>query len=182
MAPIRYYFALLIVVVCVSSSFSKPRITPRIYGGSLAEPYQFPFIISFRAKYWDNSFTHVCGGTIISSKLVLTAAHCTKSHGLYVKEYRVYYGAYGRFDGYECQIKRFIPHHSNNPLSLENDLMFVELIKPIRFTYCVQPAKLHREKLTNGVRVLTAGWGKTNVCWEFSIFLLVGNIQIISWN
>lgn len=162
MALIRYCFVLFVVILYVSCVYSKPRITPRIYGGDLAKSYQFPFIVSIRAK--DTfEFTHVCGGTILSSRLILTAAHCSASHGQDAGAYRVFVGSNGRFDGFAHEIKRFIPHPSNNPLILENDLMFIELVKPIEFSHAVQPAKLHREKISNGVRVLAAGCGRTNV-------------------
>lgn len=163
MASYRYCLAFFVVILCVSGTFPKPQITPRIYGGRLAKPYQFPFIASIRAKDRSELFGHVCGGTILSSKLVLTAAHCTKSNGQDVKEYRVFIGAYGRFDGHEHEIKRFIPHHSNNPLFLKNDLMFIELVKPIKFSYSIRPIELHREKIAEGVPVLSSGWGQTDV-------------------
>ena len=45
---------------------------PRIVGGSVARPEEFPWQVSFRT----NPFRNICGGTLIGKKWVLTAAHC----------------------------------------------------------------------------------------------------------
>lgn len=45
--------------------------SPRIVSGSSALPGQFPYVVSVRV-----GGQHSCGGTIISQKNVLTAAHC----------------------------------------------------------------------------------------------------------
>lgn len=47
----------------------------RIVGGSDAEPGQFPHIVSLR---WAYLGSHFCGGAIVSSVYILSAAHCTR--------------------------------------------------------------------------------------------------------
>lgn len=153
----------LIVVLSVTDTFSKPQIQPRIYGGHLAEMHQFPFITSIQVKNCWDILVHVCGGSIVSSKLVLTAAHCTKSKGLHAELYRVFFGANEKSEGKEFAVKRFFVHPSYNSLLLKNDLMFIELTESIKFSSIVQPIPLNREMIGDGVRVLTAGWGRSNV-------------------
>ncbi|XP_039278745.1 LOW QUALITY PROTEIN: trypsin-1 [Nilaparvata lugens] len=43
----------------------------RIVGGEEAMPGEFPWLVSIRRHH-----KHICGGTLISSRIVLTAAHC----------------------------------------------------------------------------------------------------------
>lgn len=51
----------------------RPReIDGRIVGGELVSIKSFPYQVSL--QYRNN---HMCGGSIISEKFILTAAHCT---------------------------------------------------------------------------------------------------------
>lgn len=51
----------------------------RVVGGSTAANGQFPYIASLRRSP-ENS--HFCGGSIVSSFYILTAAHCTVGYEL----------------------------------------------------------------------------------------------------
>lgn len=50
----------------------------RIVGGQFAVPNQFPFMAVVH-RLLGNGMTSQCGGTIISSRWVLTAGHCVAS-------------------------------------------------------------------------------------------------------
>lgn len=52
----------------------------RISKGQVAKPFEFPWMALLR----DKTGGFVCGGTLISSRYVLTAAHCTKYGTMYV--------------------------------------------------------------------------------------------------
>ncbi|ETN17734.1 hypothetical protein PPTG_05468 [Phytophthora nicotianae INRA-310] len=49
----------------------------RIYGGSEADASKYPYIVSLRKDEADDST--FCGGTLIASQYVVTAAHCVKT-------------------------------------------------------------------------------------------------------
>ncbi|KAF4141122.1 Trypsin [Phytophthora infestans] len=49
----------------------------RIYGGSEADASKYPYIVSLRKDKADGST--YCGGTLIASQYVVTAAHCVKT-------------------------------------------------------------------------------------------------------
>ena len=48
-----------------------PEEESRIVGGQDADQHEWPWIVSL-----EKSGKHFCGGSIISEKVVLTAAHC----------------------------------------------------------------------------------------------------------
>ncbi|KAJ0015995.1 hypothetical protein NQD34_014285 [Periophthalmus magnuspinnatus] len=66
-----------------SGSFSQcgqpqPGRTSRIYGGKKSLPGAHPWQVSLqiRPRYSSNPFSHICGGILLNSCWVLTAAHC----------------------------------------------------------------------------------------------------------
>lgn len=64
---------LIILAVCMA--IARAEVEPRIIGGQNAEDGQFPYQVSLRTKL---SNKHFCGGSIISSRFILTAAHCSE--------------------------------------------------------------------------------------------------------
>jgi hypothetical protein len=48
------------------------NISPRIYGGEDAKDGRFPYYVALV----DNNMNLICGGSLIASDMVLTAAHC----------------------------------------------------------------------------------------------------------
>lgn len=53
--------------------FPKPRLDGRIVGGYKIDIQDVPYQISLQS-----SSRHLCGGSIINEKWILTAGHCTR--------------------------------------------------------------------------------------------------------
>ena len=47
----------------------------RIFGGEVAVPHEFPWVVYVDFRF-SGFWTRDCGGALISDKHVLTAAHC----------------------------------------------------------------------------------------------------------
>ena len=50
-------------------------VTPYIIGGNCAPYGAHPWMIQLQLRQ-GGRFTHLCGGTILTEDIVLTAAHC----------------------------------------------------------------------------------------------------------
>lgn len=66
----------LLLVVTLIGAASCGVLNGRVVGGIDATEGQFPHQVSLRLKG-----NHKCGGSIISSKYILTAAHCVHMSG-----------------------------------------------------------------------------------------------------
>uniref|UniRef100_A0A8C4PDN3 Chymotrypsin-like elastase family member 2A n=1 Tax=Dromaius novaehollandiae TaxID=8790 RepID=A0A8C4PDN3_DRONO len=63
-----------------------PPAVSRVVGGENARPYSWPWQASLQYSSSGNWY-HTCGGTLIASNWVMTAAHC-------IRTYRVLLGKY----------------------------------------------------------------------------------------
>ena len=98
----------------------------KIDDGQEARPHQFPWQVGF---FVDNSY--FCTGTIISSKYILTAAHC----GAYGSHYEVIIGAHELMDPANKRIDSYnaIVHPEWDEYNLANDIAILELEEEIDF-------------------------------------------------
>lgn len=66
-----------IFLLLCGSCFALPPNDSKIVGGSKIDIREVPYQVSIRLRlpYSGNPF-HICGGAIISSRSILTAAHC----------------------------------------------------------------------------------------------------------
>lgn len=130
----------------------------KIVGGVVATKNEFPWLVSLRL----NGNLH-CGGCIINTTWVLTAAHCVAGlkktdqitivagdHDLYIAENTE-------------QIKRATGatyhgnYHSNRTATL-NDVAVLKTDTPFEYNQFVQPIKLPTTEIATGP-VIVAGWG-----------------------
>jgi len=140
----------------------------RIVGGHEAEKHEYPWQVGL---VWRNRRRPKCGGTLISSNHVLTAAHCTVRKGTELQlpastiqvllgEHNVADREFNRVD-----IAEIINHpdYKSFPRSHEeNDYAILRLANPVPFTKKVSPACLPADLSATyaGVRATTTGWGR----------------------
>jgi len=147
----------------------------RIVGGTEAYRGAHPWQISLRN---DKDSTHRCGGSIISERWILTAAHCLKAGN----DYAVAIGAHelnsqGR--GIIDTVKTVI-HPEYNDNTYDNDIALLKLSKKIHFGAKVQPICLHEASLPSPRQVTISGWGTTSSGGQLSKVLKEVKVPMVS--
>lgn len=149
------------IIRSISAKRAELGFDSRVIGGEHAEPGQFPYLISLRVL----SAFHWCGGTILSERFVITAAHCTAA---YPHDYlSVVTGAHLLTgDGVEYTIDQITTHPQFNSTFLQNDLSLIRLTESIVFderTAVIGFGSV--DAYGAGITATASGWGTTEVCW-----------------
>lgn len=142
----------------------------RIVRGVPAKLGQFPWIalLGYRGRRDPNTPRWLCGGSLISSKHVLTAAHCI--HG---RENDLYQVRLGELDlasetegatPIDVPITRKIKHEDYSPTAFSNDIGILVLGRIIKFTDLIKPICMPRSPNLRSITFeryspLIAGWG-----------------------
>lgn len=155
-----------LLLIGFASAFPGVEKAPKIIGGRDANPDSAPFMVSLQLDRPNNgSFLHLCGGTILSSTWIVTAAHCIAKRG-FDSNYRVIAGQIDFANASSNQqirsVSRIVVHENFN-LALGHfpfDIVLLELENPLTIvTGAVQPAQLpERDEIPSG-SVESFGWG-----------------------
>lgn len=141
----------------------------RIVNGEEAGPGEFPWQAGMVVVFPGNLLATApsCGGTILTAKTVLTAAHCFYDHKNHVRstyDWAVMYGtnylkpAHNRIE--HVASVHVHPHYDD--ASIRNDITVVVLRNALPLGPTVSPACLPSAR-TNyiGAQALVSGWGNT---------------------
>ena len=153
-----------------------PRIhnNGRIIGGDVIPIENIPYQVSLR--YLGN---HYCGGSIISSQYVLTAAHCSKNFFWF---YSILAGSSNKLIGGSVHnVKRIIRHNDYNLNEgvPKNDIALFEVSGPFNFDKTRAMIPLFTGEATPGSNAIVSGWG-TTLTDSSPIYLQAVKVPIIS--
>ncbi|XP_073536432.1 granzyme A-like isoform X2 [Phyllobates terribilis] len=134
-----------------------------IINGRIAAPHSRPYMAYIKIR--KGSQESICGGTLIDSKWVVTAAHCE----IPADEMMIILGAHssnenakeeGRQKFHVMKLLKH-PYYDNN--TLKNDILLMELNNTANFGEFVQNISLPEtfEDIEEGTVCETAGWGWT---------------------
>ncbi|XP_039966890.1 brachyurin-like [Bactrocera neohumeralis] len=140
--------------------------TGRITNGQVAAQKQFPYQAGLRLYVPGGAAW--CGGSVISDRWILTAAHCTDNLTTGVD---VYLGTWDRTDPTEknqqiifVSKKNVIVHENWDEDTITNDISLIKLPVPIEFNDYIQPIALPKKSASYDSyvdkSVIASGWGR----------------------
>ncbi|CAG0916355.1 unnamed protein product [Notodromas monacha] len=162
--------------------------TAAIVGGRDAEPGEFPFIVSITHGAKE---AHFCGGSLIGTRHVLTAAHCLQklrtNLQVKVREYDIFRTEQPPAAAFP--VSSFDMHPGWNPSTLIHDLAIITLDKAVDFDSFAQPVCLPccPNSAMGGVdhllgqNLTVAGWGATVEGGTMSPILQKVSVPIIDY-
>ncbi|KAI4891226.1 hypothetical protein NFI96_034631 [Prochilodus magdalenae] len=132
-----------------------------ITGGKEATPHSRPYMASLQLEG-----KHQCGGFLISSQWLMSAAHCFQDN----TGFKVVLGAHSLSEPEDTKqtfdITAFYNHPDFKSSNYDNDIVLVKLNQPVTETSAVKPVKFQRagesDPETNAA-VDTAGWGANHL-------------------
>lgn len=135
-------------------------IKPLVINGTPSKLGDRPYQVAMFTTSDTGKKTYFCGGTVISKKWILTAAHCVEDQA--VKRLGIHAGSLDRTDGQEIAVKRFIMHSDYD--FPKNDIAVLELESDLKFNDSVSAATLpvkaiERANAAPGSMQILSGWG-----------------------
>lgn len=130
----------------------------RVVGGENADLGLAPYQISLQGMYGD----HMCGGSIIGERDIVTAAHCV--YGYNPTYLRVVTGTVEWANpGAKYFVEEYWVHCNYNYPMYHNDIALIRLNDSIVWNEYTKPALLPDAPLANGSQLLLTGWGSTSL-------------------
>ncbi|KAH0948354.1 hypothetical protein HN011_009724, partial [Eciton burchellii] len=165
-----------LTLLCFSHGLPSPQIessgdsaarttfgpTGRIVNGTKAALRQFPHQVSLRRSW---SYGHFCGGNIISSKFILTAAHCMYLNDEEIQPWTILViGGILKLRGesptrQERGVEKIRIHPMFNYSTLQNDVAVLQLSVPFKFTPELRNIPLAGHNPVPNTFCQVSGWG-----------------------
>ncbi|XP_023953996.2 venom protease [Bicyclus anynana] len=161
----------------------------RIVGGVDAKLGDLPWMALLGYSVRGAPTNWLCGGSLISARHVLTAAHC-----IHNQETSLYVVRLGELDlaredegavPVDVLIKRNIKHEAYNHESFENDIGLIVLQNEVQFTDLIRPICIPTDSRFRSVDFvgwtpLVAGWGKLSARGAKATHLQVLQLPVLT--
>uniref|UniRef100_A0A224YKP5 Tick serine protease n=1 Tax=Rhipicephalus zambeziensis TaxID=60191 RepID=A0A224YKP5_9ACAR len=130
-----------------------------VVNGMSARPHQFPWVVFLELHF--PSLKTRCGGSIITKRHVLTAAHCTIQGDTEIVAIYVIYGHADISRGARVRVAKLLRHQKYDDKLIFNDIAILLVEKPFRYGVEVKPICFPTKPLNAyNKNAVIAGWGK----------------------
>ncbi|CAH2105630.1 unnamed protein product [Euphydryas editha] len=142
--------------------------------------------VPYHAMLWREStvgLSYTCGAAIITSNVLLTAAHCVKSFESIPSSFRVIVGTSYRLSGGDSyKVSKLYVHENYSPLTLEHDIAVLVTSKKIKFGKNVDAISIAKPNINipPGISALVSGFGTTSYQGSVPGTLLAAWVNIVS--
>ncbi|OCT72461.1 transmembrane protease serine 4 [Xenopus laevis] len=130
----------------------------RIIGGTNSDILRYPWQVSL--QYMGQ---HICGGSILNSRWILSAAHCFDKGQKQIDRWRVQYGVTTLTYLFGSYVDKIFLHSRYVANQKPNDIALVKLKSDIAVSTSVQPVCLpgYDNQIVAGSVLWVTGWGHT---------------------
>ncbi|MEH6452101.1 MAG: trypsin-like serine protease, partial [Psychromonas sp.] len=155
-------FTLLLFSSFSISSFAEQEFSTRIVGGQESQPDEWPWIVSVKSAI---KLEHVCGGSLIADKWILTAAHCVIYKGRVISPLQLS-ATIGEYDlsrdSSNVTIDQIFVHPDYNSENQLNDIALLKLANPVNnVPLTIASSQVTTDAIANQNDVSALGWGST---------------------
>ncbi|XP_023660683.1 suppressor of tumorigenicity 14 protein homolog isoform X3 [Paramormyrops kingsleyae] len=167
---------------------TRPKKKTKIVGGASAQMGAWPWQVSLQME----RYGHVCGASLVSSRWLLSAAHCFQdSETIKYSDARAWRAIMG-MRGMNMvssaattkPIRRIVLHALYDQFTSDYDIALLELATPVVFSEMVQPVCVPASTHTfgSGTSCFVTGWGVLTEDGELATLLQEAPVKIISHN
>ncbi|XP_035448297.2 trypsin CFT-1-like [Spodoptera frugiperda] len=153
---------LALIWLCFAAVAAVPTNHQRIVGGDLANINQYPSIAALLYSWNLNHYAHACGGIILNTNTILTAAHCT--YGDAPNSWRIRVGSsMAHTGGNVYNVAHNIVHNAFSFRTLDNDIAILRSSSVFANNDNVRVASIAGPNylLADHSLVWAVGWGDT---------------------
>ncbi|XP_029104584.1 suppressor of tumorigenicity 14 protein isoform X2 [Scleropages formosus] len=167
---------------------TRPKKKTKIVGGVIAQTGAWPWQVSLQME----RYGHVCGASLVSSRWLLSAAHCFQDSDMIkyseARSWKAVMGMRGmNVVGTAVAtrpIRRILLHAQYDQFTSDYDIALLELSTPVFFNEMIQPVCVPAPShtFTAGTSCFVTGWGVLMEDGELSTLLQEAPVKIINHN
>ena len=162
----------VLLVGLIQPVAAAPQPTPRIIGGQPADFGEYPFMVAllFEPIQGSDFDKQYCGGSLIASRWVLTAAHCVD----FLESPDEVVVAVSRTNldstqGQRVAVRNFFIHPDYDPNVISPDVALIQLARPVNGVAPIQLAGTGDDRFeADGTLLTVIGWGNTSTTGQAS--------------